>query len=159
MSSLSWRRFALAVWLTVGSVGAAPALAAPPEKAEKIPAKTQVTVMVIHAHNDNKKVDPQLKSVQRQLQFMQFTGFTLLDSYPANLLEDGEETFQIAGGRRLKVALVGRNDEKARLRLRMFGKKGKVLDTTVSIQRDRAFMVAGPNHNDGKLVIAVRVKY
>ena len=121
-------------------------------------AKTAVRVWVVHASN-NGRVDPDLKPVMQQLRFTKFTGFRLLDRYPVQLGVGGDTTVQIAGGRRLKIQLLSRNDREAKLRLRMFNSKGKLLDTTVSIHRNRSFLVAGPRYKDGKLVIAVKVRY
>ena len=69
------------------------AIAAPPGKAtknKKMASKTTVMVRVIHAHNNNSNVDPRLKGVQRQLKFLRFTGFKLLDTYPSHLSVGGE---------------------------------------------------------------------
>ena len=41
----------------------------------------------------------------------------------------------------------------------MSSEKGVLMDTTVSIHRNRAFMIAGPSYEDGKLILPLTVRY
>jgi hypothetical protein len=41
----------------------------------------------------------------------------------------------------------------------MYTAKNKILDTTVSIHRNKSFMVAGPKHEDGVLVLPLTARY
>lgn len=120
--------------------------------------KVTLNVRVVHATNSG-KVDPQLQDVMKQLKFTRYTGFKLLNTNRAQLAVGGETMFQIAGGRRLKVQLVDRTPEFARVRIRMLKGNERVLDTTVKIYPNRSFIIAGPSFQGGKLVLPVAVSY
>lgn len=120
--------------------------------------KVEVKVRVIHATNSG-KVDPQLQDVMKQLRFLKYTGFRLLNTNTAQIAVGSDTTFQVVGGRRLKVQVLEKTPEHARLRIRMLKGSERVLDTTVKIHRDRSFIIGGPNYQGGKLVLPVEVRY
>lgn len=121
--------------------------------------KVAVEVMVVYATNSGDRVDPELRSVMQQLRFTRYRSFTRLETHDASLRAGEESAFTIAGGRRVKIELITHDAEQAKIRLRMFNDGGKLLDTTVSIHRNRSFMVAGPRHEDGVLIIPITVRY
>jgi len=120
--------------------------------------KVQLEVMVVHA-NQSGKVDPKLKEIMKQLRFLNFTGFQLLDTYPATLTPGKEASFTLVGNRKLKIQLLSKNATAAKIRIRMFSGSDKVVDTTVSIHRNRSFIVAGPKYKDGVLILPLTVSY
>lgn len=120
--------------------------------------RVDVEIQVVHANNSG-KVDPQLAGVVENLSFLRYSGFKLLDTHPAKLGPGQETTFNIAGGRKLKVTLVSRDARAAKIRVLMSSDKGVLMDTTVSIHRNRAFIIAGPSYEDGKLVLPLTVRY
>ena len=120
--------------------------------------KLSAEVMVIHANNSG-RVDPDLRAVMQNLRFTKFSGFSLLNKVPSQLGVGQEASVSITGGRKLKVNLVERDDKQAKVRVRLFSGERKVLDTTVSIHRNRSFMLMGPKHADGVLILALSVRY
>ena len=132
--------------------------AAPPAEAAPASGKVDVEVMVIHANNDA-YVDPKLDPVMQNLRHTRYTGFKLLSTENAKLSPGGDTTISLVGGRRLKIQLVSRDQQQAKVRIRMFKEGDKVLDTTVSIPRGRYFMIAGPKYKDGALILPVGVDY
>lgn len=154
----------------VGALGTmSPALAqtpaggtrAVPTKSTERPVvgRAQVELQVVHATNNSTHVDPKLRSLVNNFRFTRLSGFELLSSHPASLAVGQETTVTVAGGRRVKLELLDRNDTEAKVRVRMLDDKGVMLDTTVSIHRNRSFIIAGPNHKDGKLILPVTVRY
>lgn len=129
---------------------------APSDQAAK---KARVEVMVVYATNTGNRVDADLQPIMQQLKFTSFRSFTHLESHPAELAVGEESTFGIAGGRRVKIALISRDDKQAKIRMQMFSQGSKLLDTTVSIHRDRSFMVAGPRYQEGVLILPITVSY
>ena len=120
--------------------------------------KVSTEVMVIHANNSG-RVDPDLRAVMQNLRFTKFSGFSLLNKVPAQLGMGQEASVSITGGRKLKVNLIERDEKQAKVRVRLFSGERKVLDTTVSIHRNRSFMLMGPKHNEGVLILALSVRY
>jgi hypothetical protein len=153
----------LAVILCVGEAKADPHPTAPSSVVEQQNAKESVgkvgiEVMVIHANNSG-RVDPNLRAVMQNLRFTKFSGFSLLSKVPSQLGVGQESSISIVGGRKLKVNLLERDDKQAKVRVRLFSGERKVLDTTVSIHRNRSFMLMGPKHEDGVLILALSVRY
>jgi hypothetical protein len=120
--------------------------------------KVGLELKVVHATNSG-QVDPQLRGVMDNFKFTRFNGFKLLDTQNAKLGPGQDATFALAGGRKIKVTLVSRDARAAKVRVVMTNAQGKLLDTTVSIHRNRAFFIAGPDYDGGKLVLPVSVRY
>ncbi|MFT4626781.1 MAG: hypothetical protein ACI8PZ_005459 [Myxococcota bacterium] len=132
---------------------------APSQASDPVSGKVDVRVRVVLA-NHAKDVDAELRSLMKQLTFTRFTGFKLLETYPASLAVGGDATFSLVGDRKLKVDLIERDAARAKIRIRLFGPdKDKVLDTTVSIPRNKSFVIGGPKLPDGALVLPVTVSY
>ena len=142
----------LGLWLMLaGLAGSTDALAG---------SKVNVKVQVVHATKSHKKVDSRLGRVSKHLKRLGYTGFQLLESEQAELTAKGKKkSFAIAGGRRLSVAVLSKDSERVRLRVQVQGKKGKLVDTTVSIKRNGFFVVAGPKHKGGILVLPISARY
>lgn len=128
------------------------------ERSAPARSRVSVEVMVVHA-SDSGKVHPDLKPLMQQLRFTRYTGFDLLNKLPAQLVVGNSETFTLVGGRKLKVDLISKTDKNAKLRVRLFSDREKVLDTTVSVHRNRSFIIGGPKYKGGALVLPLTVKY
>ena len=122
-------------------------------------AKVEVEVMVVHATNAHSRVDARLKPLLPHLRHLNYSGYSVLDVRSDDLGPGQETSFSIVGGRRLQIQLIEKDDRRARIRVRMFNSSGRVLDTTVSIHRDRSFIVAGPHHEDGVLILPLTARY
>ena len=131
----------------------------PAEPVSEQVGKVDVDLMVVYAHNEDNRVDAELTPVMQNLRFLRFSGFTLQDRFSDALGVNQEATWSIVGGRKMKVKLLSRDDKQAKVRVRMFKGEEKVLDTTVSIHRDKSFMLGGPKHEEGALVFALSVAY
>jgi hypothetical protein len=121
--------------------------------------KTKITVSVVHATDSESGIDPRLESLAGQFRYFKYKGYRLLSTQTADLSSGGDHTFTIEGERRMTVTLVERDDKHARVRVEIDGKKGKLIDTTVKINRDGTFMVAGPAYKDGILILPLRASY
>lgn len=122
-------------------------------------AKVSVDLMVIYAHKQDNKVDPALRDVMPQLRSLPYTGYKLIGSQGSQLGVGQESLVPIPGGKKIKVNLIDRNDTQAKVRIRMLNGDRVSLDTTVSIHRDKAFIIAGPAYEQGKLILPVSVEY
>jgi len=146
--------------LALGQAAPSPLLQRQPiQLAQSVSGKVNIEVMVVHATNAHNRVDPSLQSVMQHLRFLNFKGFKLLSTESSGLGPGQEHTYSIAGGRRLKIKLLERDGKRAKIRIEMYTAKNKILDTTVSIHRNKSFMVAGPKHEDGVLVLPLTARY
>ncbi len=143
---------------TPATPAAQPAPAA--QAAPVVPAgKVNVQIMVVFATSSQTGVDPRLGSLTRYLSNLKYSGYQLLDSQQATLSANGSQSFQIEGGRKVSVTLLSRDDQKARMRVEISQGSGKLLDTTLSVNRNGTFIVAGPRHKDGILVLPLTARY
>lgn len=171
------RRFSLYLATAAMLVISAPALAGPPGpppvnparvaepkegEPKKVTGKVQIEILCVRATNTTSNVDPKLQGIMQHLRILKYKGFDLIDEHDSEVSSGHDVSFDIEGGRKLQVELLDVNDVQAKIRMRMFSGKGSspTLDTTVSVHRNRAFIVAGPKmEGDDVLILPVRVKY
>jgi hypothetical protein len=160
-------RFRLPAWLLAALLvlclglptGAAWAQGRPAPRAAA-PGKVNVQMLVVAASDSNTGVDPKLAHLQRHLSFLRYSGYSLLDTYQADLAPGGSSTFQLVGNRRVTVTLNARDAERAQFRIQFYGRQdNKLLDTTLSVNRNGTVIVAGPKHGDGILILPLQARY
>lgn len=121
--------------------------------------RVSVDMMVVHATNAHTNVDPRLEGLRRQLSHLAYTGYSVLDTRTESLGDGQETTMAIAGGRRLRISLLDHDATSARMRVRMFKDSDLTLDTTVTVSRNRSFIVAGPKYDGGVLLVPLTANY
>lgn len=126
---------------------------------DKVPSKVEVTVLVVHATDSETGVDPRLASLASSFRYFKYNGYRLLSQHAEDLAVNGAGTYLIEGGRKLKVTLLSMDTARARLHVEMSNDQGKVLDTTVNINRDGTFIISGPKYKDGILMLPLRASY
>lgn len=158
-------RFAARALVLGSLVLAAPTLAVaqggPAAPATEQPAgKVTLELPVVYATSAHDNVDPRLSDIARYLKNLRYTGYELLGTQTAQLSPKGGQTFSIAGNRKVKVQLLSREAKRVRVRVRIIGAKGaNLLDTTLWVNRNGTFIVAGPKHKDGILVLPLTARY
>ena len=149
--------FLLAMGLAAPPAVFAQGRAGAAEASEKA-GKVTLELPVVHATSAHSRVDPRLQDVARYLKNLRYTGYELLGTQRAQLARNGSQTFAIVGNRKVKVELLQREAE--RVRVRITGAKGaNLLDTTLWVNRNGTFIVAGPRHKDGILVLPLTARY
>jgi hypothetical protein len=118
-----------------------------------------VQISVVHATDSESGIDPRLDALASSFRYFKYKGYRLLSTQDAQVSIGEDHSFPIEGSRRLKVTLISTDDSRARVRVEMSGSDGKLLDTTVSINRGGTFIVAGPKYKDGILMLPVRADY
>ena len=117
-------------------------------------------MMVVYATDVNNAIDPQVRPLMKYFRNYKFTGFSLLDSQNGKLVDNSAKTFLIEGDRKITVSLLSHTDTAAKLKVVIIENKDqKILDTTISINRNGTFIVAGPKYKDGILFLPFSVKY
>lgn len=131
-----------------------------PTASQPVKAKVDMEIRVVYATASHSKVDPRLASLTRYLSHLRFTGYELLDTQKAQVALGGKATFSVEGGRKVTVTLLGRDEQRARVRVQVAGAGDKqLLDTTMSVNRGATVIVAGPKHQDGILVLPLTASY
>ncbi len=143
-----------------GPQGGGPA-ARPPAQApaQSRAARVAITMLVVHATDSERGIDPRLESLAGSFRYFKYAGYRLLSTQKADVAEGGDASFSIEGGRTVQVTLISKDDARARVRVQITNAEGKLLDTTVSINRGGTFIVAGPKYKDGILMLPLRASY
>ncbi len=123
--------------------------------------KLKVEVRVVYATTDHSRVDARLGELTRYLSNLKYTGYELIETESAQLAVDGSTSFALAGGRKVKVSVLSKDERRSKLRVQILESKGgsKLLDTTLTINRNGTFIVAGPKYKHGILVLPLTITY
>lgn len=117
-------------------------------------------MIVVYATDSNTAVDPQIRPLMKYFRNYKFTGFSLLDSQVAKLTDNTARTFPIEGNRKVTITLLSHTETKVRCKVTIVEDKNKkILDTTININRNGTFIVAGPKYKDGVLFLPISMKY
>jgi hypothetical protein len=123
--------------------------------AEKQPQSVQVSIGTILASNQNDEFDANLKGLETQLRVLKYRSYRLLKNDSQTVPWRGEKVFEIPGGRSLTVTPQGFQDNRISLKVRLTQGQKPVLDTTVKIPNKGNFILGGPPHEGGALVLSI----
>ena len=115
--------------------------------------RVRVQVMLVHATTGEPYMDPALQRWGRHLRHLRYDSYRLLERRRAALLPQGSRSFEILGDREISVSLLRKNEQNARLRVQMYRRGQKLVDTTVTVNRNGTFIMAGPAHKDGGILV------
>lgn len=143
----------------VGPPRATPAQAVTP--AAPVPTHATIELTCVKASTNGTGIDPEIASLAPHLKWLpQYTRFRFIDRHDAELTVNQDSSFDIEGGRRAKVSLLGLDRDNAKMRIQMFKRDGTpLIDTTITVKRNRTFYIAGPQLDDGVLILPVSVEY
>ena len=116
-------------------------------------------VWSVHATKEGSAMDGGLQKIAKHLEALDYGSFTLLRKDGASLPPKGTRKIDIAGDKTVRVTVLDRNPERARVRVQIGSQGSNVLDTTVAIRRNGFFIVAGPKHAGGILVLPIFARY
>jgi hypothetical protein len=141
-------RVLLFSWLTLVAAGILGA-------AEKQPQMVQVSIGTILASNQSDEFDAKLKGMEGQLKVLKYRSYRLLKNESQSVPWRGEKVFEIPGGRSLTVTPQEFRDNQVSVKVRLTEKQKPVLDTTVKIPNKGNFILGGPPHEGGALVLSI----
>ncbi len=131
-----------------------------PKATKPLPGKrVNIQLLVVHATGGDAYMDPALRRWSRHLGHLRYEHFELMGRNAAQLVPERSKTFSVTGGREVTVTLLQRGPERARLRIQMKKKGQGLVDTTVAVNRNGTFIVAGPRHEGGILVLPITASY
>jgi hypothetical protein len=115
----------------------------------------QVKIGTILASNETDQFDARLKPMERQLKVMKYRSYRLLKEDSQSVPWNDNATFEIPGGRSLAVSPQDSKDKQIALKVRLTEGAKPLLDTTVRLQGRGYFLLGGPPHEGGALVISI----
>lgn len=115
----------------------------------------QVRIGTILASNETDQFDARLKPMERQLKVMKYRSYRLLKEDSQSVPWNDNAIFEIPGGRSLAVSPQDSKDKQIALKVRLTEGTKPLLDTTVHLQGRSYFLLGGPPHEGGALVISI----
>jgi hypothetical protein len=115
----------------------------------------QVKIGTILASNESDQFDARLKPMERQLKVMKYRSYRLLKEDSQSVPWNDNATFEIPGGRSLAISPQDSKDKQIALKVRLTEGTKPLLDTTVRLQGRGYFLLGGPPHEGGALVISI----
>ena len=115
----------------------------------------QVKIGTILASNQNDDFDPRLAPLEKQLKVMKYRSYKLLKEESQNVQGQASATFSIPGNRSLVVTPQVSKNKQHSLKVHLQQGEKPVLDTTVSLNNGGNFILGGPPHEGGVLVLSI----
>jgi hypothetical protein len=125
------------------------------EGAENGSKPVQIKIGTILASNESDQFDARLKPMERQLKVMKYRSYRLLKEDSQSVPWNDNATFEIPGGRSLAISPQDLKDKQIALKVRLTEGTKPLLDTTVRLQGRGYFLLGGPPHEGGALVISI----
>lgn len=123
--------------------------------AEKNPQSVQVTIRTILGGNKSDEFDPKLKGMEQQLKPLKHRSYRLLKDDTQTVPWPAGKSFEIPGGRSLTIEPQDFQDNRIGLKVRLTQGDKPLIDTTVKIANKGNFILGGPAHEGGSLVLSI----
>ena len=115
----------------------------------------RVKIGTILASNQSDEIDPKLTVMRNQLKVMKYRSYRLLKEETQNVSWQGNAAFDIPGGRSLVVTPEEFRGRQLALKVRLQHGDKPVVDTTVRLNSGGNFLLGGPQHEGGVLVLSI----
>lgn len=115
----------------------------------------QIKIGTILASNESDEFDARLKPLQKQLKLMKYRSYRLLKEETQTAPWEGSAGFEIPGGRSLIVTPQEQIKKQLALKVRLLQGEEPLLDTTVRIPSRGQFLLGGPPHEGGVLILSI----
>jgi len=123
--------------------------------AENSPQTVSVKIETILASNQSGEFDSRLKALEKQLRVLKYRSYRLLNEESKNVPSQGSASFEIPGGRSLIVWPQDFRNQQVALKVRLQGGQKPLLDTTIRLPNKGNFILGGPPHDGGVLVLSI----
>ncbi len=123
--------------------------------AENSPQTVSVKIETILASNQSGEFDSRLKALEKQLRVLKYRSYRLLKEESQNVPSQGSASFEIPGGRSLIVWPQDFRNQQVALKVRLQGGQKPLLDTTIRLPNKGNFILGGPPHDGGVLVLSI----
>ena len=123
--------------------------------AENTPQTIKIKIDSILATNQGGDFDTRLKSLEKQLRVLKYKSYRLLKEESQSVPPQGNGTFEVPGGRSLIVSPQDFSNQQIALKIHLQGSDKPLLDTTLKLKNKGNFILGGPPHEGGVLVLAI----
>jgi hypothetical protein len=115
-----------------------------------------ITIGAVLASNSGQEFDPRLVTMHRQFRTLfPYTSYRLVKQEQRRVMPGTKASFEIPGGRYLVVTPSGLTGERVSLRVMLLDGTRPVVDTLLTLRRHATFLVGGPRHQQGVLIISI----
>ena len=116
----------------------------------------EVRIGAVLASNSGEGFDPRLVSMQRQFHTLfPYTSYRLVKEERQRVLPGTKAAFDIPGGRYLLVIPSGMKNERVSLHIMLIEGTRPIVDTALTLRNHATFLVGGPRHQEGVLIISI----
>ena len=121
--------------------------------------KVDLQVLIVHGTDAHDRIDASLKPIMKHLRYLPHKGYTLLSSDHHDIAQGGHHSFPVEGGRRLDAKVLSVDARQAKVRVEMYQGKTRKMETVLAVYRNKAFVISGPKHDGGELILAITPRY
>ncbi len=125
------------------------------EAAEKTFHSVEITIKTIFAGKQGNEFDSRLEPLETQLKALNYTSYRLLKQETKTAGWQGSADFEIPGKRLLTVRPQEVTDNQLGLRVQLKQGDKPLLETTVRLNNRGHFILGGPPHENGVLVLSI----
>jgi hypothetical protein len=115
----------------------------------------QITIKTIGASKQGSEFDPRLAPLEKQLRALNYRSYRLLKDETQTAPWQGNANFEIPGGRVLTVRPQEVTNNQLGLRVQLKQGDKPQLETTVRLNNGGNFILGGPPHEGGVLVLSI----
>jgi hypothetical protein len=127
----------------------------PAGAAENQSQTVRVKIGTILANNQNDEIDPKLNVMKNQLKVMKYRSYRLLKEETQNVPWQSSAAFDIPGGRSLVITPQEFRNKQLALKVRLQQGDKPVVDTSVRLNNGGNFLLGGPPHEGGVLILSI----
>lgn len=125
------------------------------DAAEKGPQAVQLNIGTILASNESDSFDPKLSKIKKQLEVIKYRSYRLIKEQSQKVPWQANVVFEIPGGRSLVIFPEQYRSNRLSLKVRLLEGEKPLLDTTVRIRNHGNFLLGGPPHEGGVLILSI----
>jgi hypothetical protein len=115
----------------------------------------QITIKTLSASNQGNEFDARLAPLEKQLKALNYRSYRLLKEETQTARWQGNANFEIPGGRLLAVRPQEVTNNQLSLRVQLKQGNKPQLETTVRLNNGGNFILGGPPHEGGVLVLSI----
>ena len=139
----------------VGTLSMCAALCVPETRAQESTG-VEIRIGAVFASNTEQSFDQRLATMRRQFDTLfPYTSYRLIKEELRTVTWGRQAGFDLPGGRYLLVIPREYKDGRVSMKLMLVEGSRPLFDTVVSLRNQGTFLIGGPRHQDGVLIIAI----